>query len=276
MKLKAEAQLQEHYDQMIATQPNPDICPMCGGIGYVGIEIADYTHPLFGKAFHCPCGMMKRQIKQRFTDLYAEIAKNPGLPDNHKNSTFSSFVDRCAQLGDDAMDGKKVAYDLARRLVRIGVLAAKGVEKYWLILSGDPGVGKSGLAAALTNGFVEQGRPVFFRDCGDLIDMIQGTYNKGKDYKGPSKEDILQLLKTVPVLVIDDMGDPDSYDVASGDARKNMFAIVHTRHELKLITVITTNQDKSSFRHMWGRRIFRRVEERGVWVDMIGPDLSTY
>ena len=87
-----------------------------------------------------------------------------------------------------------------------------------LFISGPPGTGKTHLAAAISNRLLSQGKPVI---CMTMIDEWE----------------VLRIYKTVPLLVIDDMGKepPTEWAVST------VYNIINARYEAYLPTIITTN-----------------------------------
>lgn len=269
---RVEAAIYQEYQDVAAQYPDATICPYCKGQGAVTLHVNDWRHPFFGRAFTCPCGMSKQNMIELLRTTFGDL----GLPESHAHFTFDSFLERCSQVGMDDLEGKQLAYSTARRLAGEAVLIGRdGTEKYWLVLSGLPGVGKSGLLAASANHCISRGVPTLFRDFNEINEGVQGTYRP--DYKGPSKAKLMHLLQSIPCLAVDEMGDPDANNPkVSDDVRKIWRRILGARHERRLLTFISTNLRPEEFAYTFGVQINRRVQERAVFIEMRGADLSTY
>ena len=104
-----------------------------------------------------------------------------------------------------------------------------------IIFYGPPGTGKTHLAAAIANHLIAQGKPVICMTMIDLLERIKRTYST----TGGSESDVLKIYKTVPLLVIDDIGKepPTEWAIST------VYNIINGRYEAYLPTIVTTNYD---------------------------------
>ena len=107
-----------------------------------------------------------------------------------------------------------------------------------LFITGPKGTGKTHLAAAIANQLMQQGTAVICMTMIDLLDRIKQTYEQSRQYGGETSEgSVLSTYKTVPLLVIDDMGK----EPATEWAVSKVYAIINARYEAYMPTIITTN-----------------------------------
>lgn len=107
-----------------------------------------------------------------------------------------------------------------------------------LFISGPTGTGKTHLAAAIANHLIAQGKPVVCMTMIDLLERIRRTYSKGDTDEGS----VLKIYKTVPLLVIDDIGKepPTEWAIST------IYNIINGRYEAYLPTIVTTNYDTAT------------------------------
>lgn len=255
------------YARYSAERPDVAACPLCDGLGIFSADVP-VGHTLFGRALKCPCGAGERATAQeRIERLFGE----GGIPDSHQGYTFDVWT----VMTEGDLRGKSDALKACRYLVEHGAIPTRsGAVKCGIVLAGEPGVGKSSLAAATAMAFAASGKAVLFSDFNDLIEDVQASY--GKAYNGPAREKLIRGAAKAEVLVLDDMGGVEAGDDMTSDKRNITYAIIRERYHRSLLTVITTNLAADGFKRQFGKRINRRVQERFLWQDMTGVDLSHY
>mgnify|MGYP000352517370 CR=1 FL=1 len=87
----------------------------------------------------------------------------------------------------------------------------------------------------IANHLIAQGKPVICMTMIDLLERIKRTYST----TGGSESDVLKIYKTVPLLVIDDIGKepPTEWAIST------VYNFINGRYEAYLPTIVTTNYD---------------------------------
>jgi DNA replication protein DnaC len=86
---------------------------------------------------------------------------------------------------------------------------------------------------------------------------------------------MIQAAQKVPVLFIDDLGDPDKRRLESDDKRDILFRILNHRLQDWAPTFITTNLNGLGISKQFGERIASRLVELCEWCKVGGADLRT-
>lgn len=107
-----------------------------------------------------------------------------------------------------------------------------------LFITGPKGTGKTHLAAAIANKLMQQGTSVICMTMIDLLERIKRTYEQNWEHgEEISEGNVLDTYKSVQLLIIDDMGK----EPATEWAVSKIYAIINSRYEAYMPTIITTN-----------------------------------
>jgi DNA replication protein DnaC len=118
----------------------------------------------------------------------------------------------------------------------------------WLVIAGQSGRAKTRLAAAIANYCRASGLRVTFVVVPDLLDKLRSAF----DRKRPgSFDDALELVRSAPLLVLDDLGAQS--DTAWADEK--LFQVINHRYNASLPTVITTNRTMRDLDARLGSRL---------------------
>jgi DNA replication protein DnaC len=143
-----------------------------------------------------------------------------------REMTFDAFNPRGMNASANERDILHTALDQAR-----GFAAA---PEGWLVLLGQPGTGKTHLAASIANQRLAEGHQAYFVVVPDFLDYLRATY--GPD-SSVSYDKLFEAIRSAPLLVLDDLG------AHSGTpwAQEKLYQLLNFRYNAKLPTVITTN-----------------------------------
>lgn len=131
-----------------------------------------------------------------------------------------------------------------------------------LIILGGVGTGKTHLAAAIANAFIERDIPVLFGTYIDHLERIREEFDAGGQRKH------LSLMKNVPVLVIDDLGKEKKSDWT----QQILFDVINYRYEHLLPVIITTNFDTDGLANYVSNAVWSRLYEMCGGVETSGKD----
>lgn len=183
-------------------------------------------------------------------------------------SSLGERFEHCRFETFDARPGSEKALQLAREY-------AERFELYGgesLLIWGDPGNGKSHLAAAVCHVLKARGKIPVFQTMTELLERIRASF--GRQAKEQERE-IMAALQDCDLLVLDDLG----AEKVSDWTLDVLFRIIDGRYRAKKPTLFTTNfsptellkrfmPDKSSTEYeIAARRIHDRILEVSVIVE---------
>lgn len=211
----------------------------------------------------------KAQETRKLNEQIRRIIGESGMGNRFLRRTFETF-----QITND---NQKAASIAKRYADSFGNLIPKYKQpepgRNGLFIAGPKGTGKTHLAAAIANQLIHQGTPVICMTMIDLLERIKRTFARHVNDEGT----VLSLYKTVPLLIIDDMGKetPTEWAVST------IYNIINGRYEAYLPTIVTTNyNDKDLVVRMTPRETrdsvtaeatIDRLMEMCMGVVMTGP-----
>ncbi len=197
-----------------------ETCPICHGKGYYILDVPP-GDPDFGRAIPCVCTLRRQRADQMVS--WRNLSHMQALL---SEMTFANFRQDGAALSQDRRQNLHHAYQLAFHF-------AENPEG-WLFFMGGYGCGKTHLAAAIANEVWQRGGDALFVVVPDLLDHLRSTFHPDSTV---SYDEQFELLRTVPVLILDDFGAQSNTPWAN----EKLYQIINFRYNAQLPTVVTTN-----------------------------------
>lgn len=139
-----------------------------------------------------------------------------------------------------------------------------------VVLSGDKGVGKTGLSVATAFALIDAGYAVAYVHLPTLLEAVKATYRDG--YEGKPLNDIVRPLQDSEVLIIDEFGLTGGQEASPHDMRfvENYITSPRWGAGSAKPLLITTNHTQQSFAAQWGELAASRIFEMAHWIPLSG------
>lgn len=168
----------------------------------------------------------------------------------NKDLASASFENFQSSKSSSASEGKQAAMQFVQAFNR--------EDPSNLLFFGPPQKGKSHLSVAITKAVMQKGYSALFISVPKLLTKIKSTYNKNSSI---TEEDLLKHLKSVDVLVIDDLGaekNETQKDKAWSDSL--IWQIIDDRQGKH--TIYTSNLTEKGLQEFYEERTFKRMMKR--------------
>jgi DNA replication protein DnaC len=196
-------------------------------------------------------------LGQYNTKLVRQVGDIPA--EMQQRMTFATFDPRG---GRRARPEQQLSLQQAKKAAEDFAAAPEG----WLLFTGPHGSGKTHLAVAIGVESLRRGRPVFFAFVPSLLDHLRATFSPDSPI---GYDELFERIKTVPLLVLDDLGAESS----TPWAEEKLYQIVVHRHEARLPTIITTFYSLDELEEIKPRLGSRLLDSMVVnWVPISAPD----
>lgn len=186
--------------------------------------------------------------------LRGDATSNPSLSilSQLQDKTFGSFQLRDDEIGKEVKIRTKKEIDQTGKITidtirtRISAVDIRSLKRAfesslafaehprgWLVLLGQPGCGKTHLAAAIGNYRISSGAPAILVDVPDLMDYLRATYNSNV----VSYQQRMNEVKNSPLLLLDSFGktQPSTW------VNEKLYQILNHRSYQRLPTVIVSH-----------------------------------
>jgi DNA replication protein DnaC len=162
--------------------PQP-VCPKCGGSGWIIVE----RGPVSG-AEPCAC---------RFEGMAGRLEERAQIPPLYRRASFDTFT--------AASENPLAARDLKTVLMAVKRFSDDfpNQTRPGLLLIGEPGTGKTHLAAAAIRRLMEKGFECLFCDYQNLLDRIRAGYDPSSN---SADREAYRVALDAEVLLLDDLG----------------------------------------------------------------------
>jgi DNA replication protein DnaC len=259
---------------VVASVPREDPCPICKGAGFLRSNV-DINHPLFGKAQPCHCTVHAQKHS---------LFKGANLPPLYAHCTFTTYL--TLPLEPHQRD----VAALVETFVTLRLQETYRGYKRGLYLYGPWGTGKTGLAIAALQTVVAARQPALYLPTFQLFQILRESiaasqrvregYADDEDQEDESSgSKLLRLVRTIPWLVLDDLG----VECSSPWVISQLYAILETRRLTELFTIFTSNNDMRALQEQWhpesqhrfasAIRIIQRIGEYCTPVYVSGRNL---
>jgi DNA replication protein DnaC len=222
------------------------VCPLCDDTGWRPVDERGVR-----RVVRCDC--WRDQVG-------AKRLAEANVPKRYQHCTLGNFTAYNESL--------ERAVSQARRVAEAYPAISAG-----LFLEGQPGVGKTHLAAAVLKQVIQTtgARGVFY-DTRDLLRIIRSTYDPSIR---TTELEILRPVMNADLLVLDDLG----AEKTSEWVEETMNLIVNTRYNERRVTIFTSNYvdipddtDPNALIFRIGHRMRSRLHEMCEFIVMDGAD----
>ena len=165
---------------------------------------------------------------------------------------------------DRSLDNYQPENDLQRyaleKACNYADLFAGGLPAHSLVLSGNPGTGKTHLAIGIAKRIMSrQHCSVHFTTVGKMVRRVR----EAKSYSAEENESEVLAVYTFPdLLILDEVGLQSGTDAEA----RTLFDVINERYEQRKPSLLLTNEDLEGVKKAIGPRLFDRLREDGSEV----------
>ena len=201
------------------------------------------------------------------------IGKNANLTErmqaqSFENFDYSLFADQPDVAGRSPLAVIRSACTQAMRFAEHFEEAHEN-----LLLTGSAGTGKTYLSSCIANRALARGKTVYYQTAFHLFELLeQLRFNKLPPDEAEDAERTAEYLKTVDLLIIDDLGTEFITQFSSAA----LFDLVNTRLIEAKSTILSTNLTLKNIEEIYSGRLSSRLLGEYAVIKLIGQDLRLY
>ncbi len=173
--------------------------------------------------------IQEQKKKEHYREMIDQFYSQNYIGKRLKDYNFNNF-----KVTDVNKKEEAIAKDYTKKCI-------ENKQENGLIITGNSGVGKTHLAASISNELIEKDKLVLMGRLTSLLDMIKETF---KD-NSKSENELIELFSNTDMIVIDNLGT----EKISQWALDKLYTIIENRNENKLPIIITTKFDKEGLLH---------------------------
>lgn len=221
-------------------------CALCGDSGYRGGQVCRCLRNYYARE-------QQRELS-RMLDL--------------GNQSFETFSldwyseDYNAALGISARENMDWVYRTCRKYAE-----NFGPESGSLLLTGDPGLGKTFLSAAIAREVSGEGWSVVYDTAGHVFDRFEAR-KFGREEGDEAASDVERVMKC-DLLILDDLGT----EMTTAFVQSALYQIINGRLLEKRATILNTNLQLEEIERRYSAQIASRIEGEYQVLPFFGQDI---
>lgn len=138
-----------------------------------------------------------------------------------------------------------------------------------LFLTGDPGLGKTFLSAAIARVVSAKGFSVAYDTASGLLTAFEHErFLRGEDEYSQAASRVRQLM-SCDLLILDDLGT----EIHTSFTQSALYALLDGRLRQKKKTIVSSNLNKERLQESYGPQLFSRLAGEYTWLEFAGRDI---
>ncbi len=224
-------------------------CPTCHDTGYID-----------GHKCHC--------LQQKLIELAYDTSNIKAVMQRENFSTFN-----LNRFSNDPIAGEPLTPLENIKLVRDRVFSY--IQSFPnsipsnLLFYGTTGTGKTFFCNSIAKALLDRGYTVLYMTAYELCSAFETFRFRDKSRQLSDESSIQDLIQTIDLLIIDDLGTEFSTALSVSD----LFYCVNQRILLQKATIISTNLNLSQISKVYSDRMFSRISGNYQLLKLFGPDL---